>query len=60
MMTTFIDGSRDVTTPAIVASAINTPFNPGGLTTGTTGELEETGFGTGLTKGSRRPRASYL
>src|SRR5206468_3459156 len=57
MMTTFIDGSRDVTTPAIVASAIKIPFKPGGLTTGITG-VAESGFGTGLTKGSRRPRAS--
>ncbi len=59
MMTTFIDGSLDVTTPAIPTSAIKTPFNPGGLTEGITGRLE-TGFGTGLIKGSRLPRASYL
>ena len=59
MMTKFIEGSFDVTTPATVASTIKTPFNPGGLTVGITG-LFETGFGTGLMKGSRRPRASYL
>jgi hypothetical protein len=59
MITTFIDGSLDVTTPATIASETRTPFSPGGLDAGIEGPLE-IGFGTGLTNGSRLPRDSYL